>query len=283
MGDILYSGYGRVSTKLQETEEFQERKIDEWATFKAFKKFKFYKEKQSGKSLKKRVEFQNMILEARANNVKFIIIYKFSRAFRNSRDAVNCLYEIQDAGINFISVSESIDTSTAFGKALFTIISALNQLERDNNAEYITDVLEDKVKLGNKNIGRPPYGYEHIGDKGSGKIKVNDKEADIVKKMFIQAVTLEGNILHQIVKDFEMTFKQVITILSNPSYSGWKFYKGQFYSIKAIPKLIEEEFFIQAVLKIKSSAMIQKRLGCNTAEGVVVLMDKFKGVSDGTA
>src|SRR3989304_2530929 len=107
-----FSAYARVSTSEQETIEFQKRTIDDYAKIKGLVQFDFYYEKKSGKSIKHRLEFQRMLSDAKLNGIKFIAIYKLSRAFRNTADAVNCLIEINKLGINFISVSEGIDTST---------------------------------------------------------------------------------------------------------------------------------------------------------------------------
>lgn len=275
MDEILFSSYARVSKSEQETIEFQKRRIDEYAQIKGLTPFNFYHEKKSGKNIKHRLEFQRMLSEAKINNVKFIIVYKFSRAFRNTKDAINCLDEIDKLGINFISLSESIDTSTPMGKFFFTMISALNQLERENISDYVIDVLKDKLEQG-MNISRPPYGYCHIGLPNSGKLGIEPTKSNNVKRMFI--AVLSGSPLIQIKKDFEMDMFKVVTILSNPSYCGYKFYKGQFCFVKSVPKLIEKEFYIQAVLKIKGSMMVQKRLGCKSADEVVALMEKFNGM-----
>lgn len=273
MDEILFSSYARVSKSEQETIEFQKRRIDEYAQIKGLTQFNFYNEKKSGKNIKHRLEFQRMLSEAKTNNVKFIIVYKFSRAFRNTKDAINCLDEIDKSGINFISLSESIDTSTPMGKFFFTMISAFNQLERENISDYVVDVLKDKLEQG-MNISRPPYGYIHVGLPNSGKLGIEPTKSNNVKRMFI--AVLLGSPLIQIKKDFEMDMFKVVTILSNPSYCGYKFYKGQFCFVKSVPKLIEKEFYIQTVLKIKGSMMVQKRLGCKSADEIVALMEKFK-------
>lgn len=55
-----------------------------------------------------------------------IIVYSFSRFARSTKHLLEALDEFQNLGIGFISLSESIDTSSAIGKALFTIISAIS-------------------------------------------------------------------------------------------------------------------------------------------------------------
>lgn len=273
-----FSAYARVSTSQQETIEFQKRTIDDYARIKGLTEFSFYHEKKSGKSIKHRLEFQRMLSEAKANNVKFIIVYKLSRAFRNIKDAINCLDEINKIGINFISVSENIDTSTTMGRFLFGLIGLLSQLERENISTNVGDVLNDKIKQG-INISKPPYGYVHIGPESSGKLGLDLIKSDQVKKMFTSLII--GSPLIQIAKDNEISINKAVIIISNASYCGWKFYNGQFYKVKGIPQLIEEILYIEAVLKVKDSAMIQKRLGCKSADEVVVLMEKFKAVSNG--
>jgi DNA invertase Pin-like site-specific DNA recombinase len=64
------------------------------------------------------------------------------------------LEEFRNLGIDFISYQENIDTSSPLGSAIFTIISAVAQLERDIIAERVKAGLRKAVENGKK-LGRP--------------------------------------------------------------------------------------------------------------------------------
>ncbi len=60
----------------------------------------------------------------------------------------------KNLGIDFVSYQENIDTSSPLGSAIFTIISAVAQLERDIIAERVKAGLR-KAKENGKKLGRP--------------------------------------------------------------------------------------------------------------------------------
>ncbi len=64
------------------------------------------------------------------------------------------LSEFKNLGIDFVSYQENIDTSSPLGSAIFTIISAVAQLERDIIAERVKAGLR-RAKAQGKKLGRP--------------------------------------------------------------------------------------------------------------------------------
>lgn len=64
-----------------------------------------------------------------------IFIHDFSRLARSTKDLLDIVEKLQDKGINLVSNKESIDTSTATGKLMLTMIGAINEFERQNLLE----------------------------------------------------------------------------------------------------------------------------------------------------
>ncbi len=62
-------------------------------------------------------------------------------------------------GRHLISVAEQIDTNTPVGRACLAIIAALAQLEREQIAERVQEVLQEKIRRGER-AGAIPYGFE---------------------------------------------------------------------------------------------------------------------------
>ena len=115
-------GYARVST--------QDQKLE--LQLKALKKAgcqKIFREKVSGFN-RQRPEFQRMLDQIRPGDV--IVVWKLDRLARSTRDLLNTMDTINEAGGKFLSVSEPwADTTTHAGKMIMTIFAGMAEFERD--------------------------------------------------------------------------------------------------------------------------------------------------------
>ena len=83
-----------------------------------------------------------------------LLVWRFDRFARSTRHLILALDEFRHLGIDFISYQENIDTSSPLGSAIFTIISAVAQLERDIIAERVRAGLR-RAQANGKRLGRP--------------------------------------------------------------------------------------------------------------------------------
>lgn len=117
--------YVRVSTAEQnearQREALAVRGIDKW-----------FIEKASGKNTD-RPEFQKMLDWVREGDT--IYIHDLSRIARSTKDLLDLLDVLREKGVALVSDKESIDTSTATGKLLVTMVAAINEFERANLLE----------------------------------------------------------------------------------------------------------------------------------------------------
>lgn len=117
--------YVRVSTAEQnearQREALAVRGIDKW-----------FIEKASGKNTD-RPEFQKMLDWVREGDT--IYIHDLSRIARSTKDLLDLLDVLREKGVALVSGKESIDTSTATGKLLVTMVAAINEFERANLLE----------------------------------------------------------------------------------------------------------------------------------------------------
>ena len=88
-----------------------------------------------------------------------VVVFRLDRLARSTRHAVVMLDELRAAGADFVSVTEGMDTSTPIGRALFTIVAALAELERDSTRERIGAGL-DRAKRAGKRLGRPRADFD---------------------------------------------------------------------------------------------------------------------------
>jgi len=82
------------------------------------------------------------------------LVWRFDRFARSTKHLILALEEFRNLGIDFVSYQENIDTSSPLGSAIFTIISAVAQLERDIIAERVKAGLR-RAKENGKKLGRP--------------------------------------------------------------------------------------------------------------------------------
>src|SRR5690625_1386265 len=112
------------------------------------------------------------------SNFDAILVYKLNRLSRSQKDT---LYLIEDVfiknNVEFISLSESLDTSTPYGRAMIGILSAFAQLDREQIKEQLTLGRVARAKNGYYHGGDPtkaPTGYDYI----NGDLIVNEYEAE---------------------------------------------------------------------------------------------------------
>ncbi len=91
---------------------------------------------------------------ARQRAFDVVLVYRFDRFARGVRHLVSALDEFQALGIEFVSYSESLDTSTPMGRAMFSIIAALAGLERDVIVERSVEG-QRRARARGTHVGRP--------------------------------------------------------------------------------------------------------------------------------
>ena len=87
-----------------------------------------------------------------------VVVWRFDRFARSIEQLVVALAEFRPLGIDFVSCQEALDTSTPMGKAMFTIIGAMAELERNVIRERVIAGMEYARTHGTKSgnsIGRP--------------------------------------------------------------------------------------------------------------------------------
>lgn len=144
-------GYARVST----IDQNLDRQID---ALKDAGCEKIFAEKASGRS-KNRPELQRMIEYMRQGDQ--VIVVKLDRIGRNTKNLIELSEQFESAGVDFISLGDSIDTSTATGRLFFSVLAAIAQFEADLNRERTMEGLEAARRRGNTG-GRPRIDPEMV-------------------------------------------------------------------------------------------------------------------------
>ena len=153
MTDLKRVGiYARVSTNRQ-CPESQLLPLREYATARGFEIVSEYVDVISG-SKDSRPELARLMADAQKRRLDAVVVWKFDRFARSTRHLVTALEQFNALGVDFISLSESIDTSTPMGKMVFTFLAAVAELELSLIRERVVMGLE-RAKAQGKVLGRP--------------------------------------------------------------------------------------------------------------------------------
>jgi DNA invertase Pin-like site-specific DNA recombinase len=144
-------GYARVSTEHQSLD----RQMD---ALKNYGVDLIYNEKITG-TKRDRPELDKML--ERMTQGDTVVIESLSRLGRSTKDLIELTEVFQQKGVHLISLKESIDTSTATGKLLFTLMSAIAQFERDCIADRTREGLSAARARGRVG-GRPKINGEQV-------------------------------------------------------------------------------------------------------------------------
>ncbi|MDA2937172.1 recombinase family protein [Acidobacteria bacterium AH-259-A15] len=148
--------YARVSTRNNgQDPETQLLALREYAKARRFEVFEEYVDVGISGAKEKRPALDQLMDDARKRRFDAVLVARFDRFARSTRHLVLALEEFNALGMDFISLSESIDTSTPMGKMIYTVIAAVAELERALIRERVLMGL-DRARAEGKRLGRPP-------------------------------------------------------------------------------------------------------------------------------
>src|SRR3989339_821300 len=133
--------YARVSTGMQQNGlESQIRALREFCNRTNVSNYVIFQDENQSGTKKSRPALDDMMKRARNGECEKVVVYSFSRFARSVTHLLSALQEFEKLEIKFLSLSEAVDTDTPIGKALFTILGSVAELERD--------ILAERVRLG---------------------------------------------------------------------------------------------------------------------------------------
>jgi DNA invertase Pin-like site-specific DNA recombinase len=145
--------YARVSTKDQSC-DLQVRDLRTYCAARKFTIFREYIDHGESGAKNSRPELNNLMADASKRKFDLVVVWRFDRFARSTKHLLLALEEFRSLGVQFVSFQENIDTSSPLGQALFTIVSAVAQLERDLIRERVNAGIRHARACG-KQLGRP--------------------------------------------------------------------------------------------------------------------------------
>lgn len=142
-------GYARVSTNDQSL-DVQREAIKQYAK-ELGEDYDIYEEKESGGKTN-RAQLKNAIRAAQDGN-KFVV-YKLDRLARSTKQLYETTETLTKKGVEFVSLSDNMDTTTSTGRAMFGMLAVFAEFERDIIRERTKAGLESAKRQG-RTGGRP--------------------------------------------------------------------------------------------------------------------------------
>jgi len=253
--------YLRVSTERQVNEgdslEEQENELRKFCEYRKFNIHRILIEKGRSGGNTNRPEYQRLIQDVKHRNINAIVVKKLDRLSRSLLDFENLMTQLRENEVEFISLKESFDTTSAMGKAMLRVALVFAQLEREQTSERLLDVLEYRAKKGIYNGGTRPYGYASVNK----ELVPYSKEKEVVETIYSKFV--EGKSTSQIESILNLhgyrtrsnkqwDRRHIDYILRNPVYTGKLKWGGKYNQGIHIPIITEDVFNrVQEIFKSK--------------------------------
>ena len=206
-----------------------------------------------------------------ANVAEFdlVLVYKLDRLSRSQKDT---LYLIEDVFLNnnvdFVSMNESFDTTTPFGRAMIGILSVFAQLEREQIKERSMMGRMERAKEGLYHGGwNTPIGYDYVPESDSLVINTNESEqVKLIYGMYMRGASITEITNHMRNNGYRTKFgnyqhaKTVSNILRSNAYIGKIKFRDQLYQGVHSP-IIEEDVFnnVQKILDSKAHLTVKNK------------------------
>ena len=186
--------YTRVSTERQAEEGYsldeQKEMLLKRAEKAGYKIYDCYCDAGvSGKNLRARKEMLRLLDDVEQGKVNVILAWKLSRTFRNLREQLEAIEIMKERNAIFDFVSEGIiDPNSATGKLHSSILGMVSECERETISENVYTMMAARARLGENNGGPSPYGYDReyelTSKRRTSKLVINEKEAEVVRRVF---------------------------------------------------------------------------------------------------
>jgi site-specific DNA recombinase len=156
--------------------------------FNGWEYFKTYIDSGISGGTMNRAALQEMLEDMKKGLIQIVVTYKVDRLSRSIIDFHNMMKEFEKYNCDFVSITQSFDTSTSMGKLTLNMLLSFAQFEREVSSERIRDKIAASKRKGYWTGGMPPFGYG-IENR---KLVVDEKEAEDVRWIFEMYLKLKS-------------------------------------------------------------------------------------------
>ena len=242
--------YTRVSTEDQAKEGFSlDAQLDKLRSYCKARDWtiagEYVDDGYSGRNIK-RPAYIRMMQEI--DNWDILLVIKMDRIHRNSKNFMTMMEYLKQMDKEFVSMFESLDTSTAMGRFVMDIIQRIAQLESEQIGERVYIGMEQKARTNGGILGfNIPYGYSYL----DGSLSLNEEEATVIENIYTwykngksmgEIAEILNNTKVPTKKGGVWAKKTISTILKNPLYCGYLHWQDYIYKSDHEPIIEMEDF-----------------------------------------
>lgn len=146
--------YARVSTFAGQSPEMQLVELREYAARRGWDVIEEYVHHGVSGAKESRPALNRLMVDAKQRRFDVVAVWKIDRFGRSLRHLVNSLAELENFGVSFVSLRDSIDLSSPSGVLMFQLIAAMSQFERALIQERVRAGIRNARSKGRR-LGRP--------------------------------------------------------------------------------------------------------------------------------
>lgn len=151
--------YARVSTHHGQNPEMQLHELRTYCARREWEIAGEYVDRGLSGAREQRPALDRLLSDCRKRLVYTVVVYRYDRFARSLRQLVNALEDFRALGIDFVSLHEGVDTTTANGRLVFGIFASIAEFERDLIRERVRSGLA-AAKARGTCLGRPPVAVD---------------------------------------------------------------------------------------------------------------------------
>ncbi|GGD45499.1 recombinase family protein [Erythrobacter arachoides] len=177
---------------------------------------------------------QALLADIAAGKVDIVVVYKIDRLTRSLADFARIVEVFEKAGVSFVSVTQSFNTTSSMGRLMLNVLLSFAQFEREVTGERIRDKIAASKAKGLWMGGNPPLGYD-LPKAGSRVLEVHGEEAATVRSMFTRYLELGS--VHALQRELarQQIFSRLRTTAKGRETGGTPFSRGALFHLLRNP------------------------------------------------
>jgi site-specific DNA recombinase len=218
-----------------------------------------------------RPALQRLLADIQAGKIDCTVVYKVDRLSRSLLDFTRIMEVFELNGVDFVSVTQQINSATSMGRLVLNVLLSFAQFEREMVSDRTRDKMSAARRKGKWVGGIPMLGYDVHPD--GGRLVVNEGEAEQVRTLFdlyrehqsLTAVVREANLRGITTKQWTtkdgrchaakpLTKNLMFRILTNVLYAGQVSYKGQVFPGEQA-RIVDEEVWSEVAALLRGNGV----------------------------
>lgn len=230
----------------------------------------------TGTKVAGRDAFHELIHDVKNDLIDIIVVYKFSRIFRNAYESHKYRKLLKKHGVKLISVTQQVDDETSSGQLMIGVMANIDEYQSAVISDHVKSAMREMVSEGFFAGGTVPYGYKlevvQHGKKTRKKYVPDEFEKEVVKKLFeLYADNYSLKYLQDYTKSIGAATRQgksfgitsIARMLRNDFYIGILRYNAQGHEpivvYDVIPPIIDKVLWDRVQQRHKSQRHIKPR------------------------